>query len=65
MNLVSNVTGLVRPRPPCTIPSPRSASWRDVFIPKEDGGILERTGVIDVFLNLRAPDEAGFAGVSS
>ncbi|HHU89439.1 MAG TPA: homoserine dehydrogenase, partial [Clostridiaceae bacterium] len=32
------------------------------FIPVEDGGILTSQGVVDVFFNLRAPDEASFAG---
>lgn len=62
MNLVSNVTGLVPASPTMHYPIAKISELADVFIPKEDGGILERTGVIDVFLNLRAPDEASFAG---
>jgi predicted homoserine dehydrogenase-like protein len=34
----------------------------DIYIPVEDGGVLTSTGVVDVFNNLRRPDEASFAG---
>ena len=33
-----------------------------VFRPAEDGGILGRPGVVDVFACLRRPDELSFAG---
>jgi predicted homoserine dehydrogenase-like protein len=38
------------------------AELADIFIPREDGGILERTGVVDVFNCLRRHDEASFGG---
>ena len=62
MNLVSNVTGLVPSAPRMHYPIAKTSELADIFIPKEDGGILDKTGVIDVFCNLRAPDEASFAG---
>ena len=62
MNLVSNVTGLVPGAPGLHYPICKPSELADVFIPKEDGGILERTGVVDVFYNLRDIDEASFCG---
>ena len=62
MNLVSNVTGLVPASRKLHYPIAKVSELADVFIPVEDGGILTETGVVDVFFNLRRPDEASFAG---
>lgn len=62
MNLVSNVTGLVPSAARLNYPVAKISELADIFIPEEDGGILKKTGVVDVFCNLRAPDEASFAG---
>ncbi len=62
MNLVSNVTGLLPSAPRLSYPIAKISELADIFIPEEDGGILYKTGVVDVFCNLRAPDEASFAG---
>lgn len=62
MNLVSNVTGLQPSAPRLSYPIAKISELADIFIPEEDGGILKKTGVVDVFCNLRAPDEASFAG---
>lgn len=62
MNLVSNVTGLLPSAPRLNYPIAKISELADIFIPEEDGGILKKTGVVDVFCNLRAPDEASFAG---
>ena len=62
MNLVSNVTGLVPSDRRLNYPIAKISELADIFIPEEDGGILKKTGVVDVFCNLRAPDEASFAG---
>lgn len=62
MNLVSNVTGLVPSDARLNYPVAKISELADIFIPEEDGGILKKTGVVDVFCNLRAPDEASFAG---
>jgi len=62
MNLVSNVTGLVPAHNKMHYPIAKVSELADIFIPVEDGGILTETGVVDVFFNLRRPDEASFAG---
>lgn len=62
MNVVSNATAL---RPSCDrfhYPVCRVEELADIYIPIEDGGVLTKTGVVDVFNNLRRPDEASFAG---
>lgn len=62
MNLVSNVIGFVPACPTLSYPIARVSELADIFIPEEDGGILKRTGVVDVFFNLREKDEASFCG---
>ncbi len=62
MNLVSNVTGLVPGAPGLHYPIARASELADIFIPEEDGGVLEKTGVVDVFYCFRDKEEASFAG---
>ncbi len=62
MNLVSNATGLLPAAPEMNYPVARISELASIFIPKEEGGILDKTGVVDVFYNFRASDEASFAG---
>ncbi|MGL4790812.1 MAG: homoserine dehydrogenase [Anaerotignaceae bacterium] len=62
MNLVSNITGYVAAAPCLNYPIAKISELADIFIPEEDGGILKKTGVVDVFCNFRATDEASFAG---
>lgn len=62
MNLVSNVTGLVPSSPFLSYPVAKASELANIFIPEEDGGILKKTGVVDVFYNLRGSDEASFCG---
>lgn len=62
MNLVSNVSGLLPAAPCLGYPIAKASELADIFIPEEDGGILKKTGVVDVFHNLRGADEASFAG---
>lgn len=62
MNLVSNVTGYVPSSPFLSYPIAKTSELADIFIPEEDGGILKKTGVVDVFYNLRGKDEASFCG---
>ena len=62
MNLVSNVTGLVPSSPFLNYPVAKTSELANIFIPEEDGGILKKTGVVDVFYNLREEDEASFCG---
>lgn len=62
MNLVSNITGFVPATPFLHYPIAKASELADIFIPREDGGILDKTGVVDVFYNLRGKDEASFCG---
>lgn len=62
MNLVSNITGLVPSSPFLSYPIAKTSELANIFIPEEDGGILKKTGVVDVFYNLRGTDEASFCG---
>lgn len=62
MNLVSNITGLLPAAPRLNYPVAKASELADIFIPEEDGGILKKTGVVDVFCNLREKDEASFCG---
>ncbi|GAB3268421.1 homoserine dehydrogenase [Arthrobacter pigmenti] len=62
MNIVANSTGLVPSRPQFHYPLARIEELADIYIPVEDGGVLERTGVVDVFNLVRRPDEASFGG---
>ena len=62
MNVVANSTGLLPSCDALNYPLCRTPELADVFVPVEDGGILARTGVVDVF-NPPAPhDEASFGG---
>ena len=60
--VVANSTGMTPDRPDLHAPIARAAELADVFAPREEGGILDGTGVLDVFHCLRRPDEASFAG---
>ncbi len=62
MNLVSNVTGFTPAAPRLNYPIARISELADIFIPEADGGILKSSSVVDVFFNLRTPDEASFSG---
>jgi predicted homoserine dehydrogenase-like protein len=62
LNVVSNSTGLLPARDALSYPMCHISELADIFIPREDGGILDRTGVVDVFNCLRRHDEASFGG---
>ncbi|EHL99994.1 hypothetical protein HMPREF9946_02902 [Acetobacteraceae bacterium AT-5844] len=62
MNVVANSTGLVPSRDDFHYPVCRITELADIFIPREDGGVLERTGVVDVFNCLRRTEEVSFGG---
>ena len=62
MAVVSNATGLVADVPGFHAPVARTIEVPELFRPQGEGGLLARTGVIDVFNCLRRPDEASFAG---
>jgi predicted homoserine dehydrogenase-like protein len=62
MTLVANATGLIADREDFHAPLTRSAELAELYIPRRYGGLLEKTGVIDVFNCLRRRDDASFAG---
>ncbi|HEX2555021.1 MAG TPA: SAF domain-containing protein [Microvirga sp.] len=62
MCLVANATGLTPDRPDFHAPYTRTTELPDVYIPVEDGGLLTRRGILDVFNCLRRSDDASFAG---
>jgi predicted homoserine dehydrogenase-like protein len=62
MNVVSNSTGLLPSRDALNYPVCRITELADIFIPKVDGGILDGTGVVDVFNCLRRTEEVSFGG---
>ena len=62
MGLVVNASSLRPDTPTFHVPVARTVEVPDVLCPRADGGILEHTGVIDIFNCLRRPDESSFAG---
>ncbi|MEU0242403.1 homoserine dehydrogenase [Nocardiopsis sp. NPDC006198] len=62
MGVVANHTGLVPDVEALHYPVARVAELADVYSLAEDGGILSRSGAVDVFSVLRLPEEASFAG---
>lgn len=62
MSLVSNVTGFKPASRFLNYPVAKINELANIFIPREDGGILDHSGVIDVFYQLREKEEASFAG---
>lgn len=62
MGIVSNHTGLM---PDCAglhAPLARTVELPSIFRPRQDGGILDAPGRVDMFNCLRRPDELSFAG---
>lgn len=62
MSVVATNTGLVPDVELMHYPVARATELADIYALAEDGGVLARSGVIDVFNMLRLPDEASFAG---
>ncbi|MFG2543132.1 homoserine dehydrogenase [Streptomyces sp. NPDC048594] len=62
MAVVANNTGFGPDTERLHYPVARIAELADVYRPREDGGVLHRAGVVDVFSALRLPGEASFAG---
>ncbi|MFE0266404.1 homoserine dehydrogenase [Nocardiopsis alba] len=62
MGVVADHTGLTSDVEGLHYPVARTAELADVYSLTEDGGILNRSGVVDVFSVLRLPEEASFAG---
>jgi predicted homoserine dehydrogenase-like protein len=62
MSVVATNTGLVPDVELLHYPVARTTELADIYALREDGGVLSRPGVIEVFNMLRRPDEASFAG---
>ncbi|WP_244900774.1 homoserine dehydrogenase [Streptomyces nanshensis] len=62
MAVVANGTGYVPDTELLHFPVARPAELADVYALREDGGLLERPGAVEVFRALRLPGEASFAG---
>jgi len=62
MGLVANACGLGVDTPDFHAPIARIPEMADVLAPAALGGVLGKTGVVDVVNSLRRPDEASFAG---
>lgn len=62
MALVANSTGLRPSGDVFHYPFARIDELADIYAEQGDGGILEGSGVLDVFNLLRRPDEPSFAG---
>ncbi|WP_250441524.1 homoserine dehydrogenase [Caballeronia sp. AZ1_KS37] len=62
MSVVATNTNLVSDVELLHYPVARTTELADIYALREDGGVLSRSGVIDVFNMLRRPDEASFAG---
>ncbi|MFD7812256.1 homoserine dehydrogenase [Streptomyces sp. NPDC059785] len=62
MAVVATSTGFRPDTEQLHYPVARIAELADVYALREDGGVLHRTGAVDVFSALRLPGEASFAG---
>jgi predicted homoserine dehydrogenase-like protein len=62
MAVVATSTDLIPDVELLHYPVARTAELADIYALKEHGGVLGKSGVIDVFNMLRLPDEASFAG---
>jgi predicted homoserine dehydrogenase-like protein len=62
MGVVCNAIGLKPDRSDFHAPICRTLEVPEILRPAAFGGMLERSGVVDVFNCLRRPDEASFAG---
>ncbi|MFD7307477.1 hypothetical protein [Promicromonospora sp. NPDC059942] len=65
MTVVATRTGTSADVEAMHYPVARIAELADIYAAREDGGILTRDGVVDVFSALRLPGEASFAGACS
>jgi predicted homoserine dehydrogenase-like protein len=60
--IVANATGLGPDVPRLHAPIARTVELPDLFRPRGAGGLLESSGVVDMFACLRREDELSFAG---
>lgn len=62
MNVVANATGLLPSCPRLHYPLANVTEIADIYSLKEDGGLIEKPGVLDSFNCLHRFDEVSFAG---
>ena len=62
MTVVANATGLKPDRPNFHAPVARMVEMPELFCPKADGGLFDKSGSLDIFNCLRRPDEISMAG---
>lgn len=62
MQVVANNTGIEPSHPDFHVPILRIAEVPEVLRLKEEGGLLDRPGTLELFHCLRKPDELSFAG---
>lgn len=62
MTVVAMRTGAVADVEGLHYPVARIAELADIYATRQDGGLVSRDGVVDVFSALRLPGEASFAG---
>lgn len=62
LTVVANATGLKPDAPALHAPLLRTPEVPSALCPREDGGLLDRRGALEVFCALRAPGEVSFAG---
>jgi predicted homoserine dehydrogenase-like protein len=62
MVIAANHTGLVPDRPEMHAPALRIVEVAEALCPESEGGILSRSGVVDMFICLRRSDEPGMMG---
>ena len=62
MTVVATRTGMMPDVETMHYPVARIDELADIYAAREDGGILDADGVVDVFSALRLPGEASFAG---
>ncbi len=62
MVIAANHTGLLPDKPEMLAPALRIVEVADALCPESEGGILSRSGVVDMFICLRRADEPGMMG---
>ncbi|KRE15881.1 hypothetical protein ASE63_16825 [Bosea sp. Root381] len=62
MGVVANHTGLMPDTPGLHFPVAHTTELPSIFRPRSEGGLLEKSGIVDGFICMRRPDELSFAG---
>ncbi len=62
LGIIANATGLRPDKPTLHAPIARTLELPALLRPRDEGGMLESAGVLEIFNCLRRPDELSFAG---